>query len=133
MQRPKEVVKIVKKALNTNKKSISGKKISVVGLAMKDNCADYRYSPALDIINLLNKLGADINAFDPVIGKVFPYQVDTLTECIDQADCLVITALQPNINFYPDQLKRLMKNPPIVVDTRNCFSTNDKEIKIYKL
>ncbi len=132
LQRPEEIIKIIKKALQKAGKNIKESKIAVAGLAMKDNCTDYRYSPALTIIDHLSKSGANVQAYDPAIDKMFSCQTSTLNKCIKDTDCLVITAQQPDINFYPGQIIKLMNQPPIVVDTRNCFPVS-KKIKLYKL
>lgn len=132
LQRPKEIIKIIKRALRNEGKTIKESKIAVIGLGMKDNCADYRYSPALTIIDNLTKHGANVQAFDPIIEQLFPFQVDTLSKCIKQTDCMVITAQQPGINLDPEKIIKLMNQPPIIVDTRNCFPDNE-QIKLYKL
>lgn len=116
-ERPVKIVEMVIEALNKVGKDIMDSTIAVLGLSMKDYCADTRLSPALDIISLLLGKGAKIKAFDPIVTLKENYQVSSYSECIKNADCLLITAIQKGINFDISQLDMLMKHPIIIVDT----------------
>lgn len=129
--RPQKIVDIVKDALNDIGKDIERSTIAVIGLAMKDYCADCRHSPALDIAALLIAEGAQVKGYDPLIPITYSFQVDSFLECITDADCMVITAKQDNIIFDIEQIHSAMKNPPLVVDTRNIFP-DDTDIKLYR-
>ncbi|MCG8482031.1 MAG: nucleotide sugar dehydrogenase, partial [Clostridia bacterium] len=130
-KRPQEIVKIVKDALKKEGKSLKKSKIAMVGLAMKDYCADCRYSPAIEIASQLIIEGAKIYAFDSLVSPPYPYQVKSFEECIKNADCLLITAKQFNMIFDVDEIIKLMKQPTIVVDTRNVFPI-DTRILLYR-
>lgn len=131
LDRPKKIVALIEQALKDVNKTLEKSCIAILGLAMKDNCADCRYSPAIDIAKMLTEKGAKVKGFDPVVGKKFPFQVDTLQECIVNSDCILITAVQPGIEFDTDKIKDLMPTP-LVVDTRNVFP-GCKGIKVCKL
>ncbi len=120
LARPKKVAQFVEDKLGTKGITIEGSQIAVVGLAMKDNCADCRYSPAVDIVTALVAKGADVRAFDPVVGQIFPFQVDSLAECLSGADCLLITASQPGLELDLPQMEGLMAGQ-LVIDTRDAL------------
>ena len=131
-EKPFKVVQQIKDALRDAGKDIHNSAIAVIGLAMKDCCADCRLSPALDIVELLVKGGAIVKAYDPLVPLTYAFQVSSFNECIKNADCLVITANQPGIMFNLDEMQSLMSNPIIVVDTRNVFPYSDN-VSLYKI
>src|SRR5215831_8930368 len=66
-QMPHFVVDKVQAALNNEAKAVKGSHVHVVGVAYKKNIDDLRESPALDIILLLEKLGAQVTYSDPFV------------------------------------------------------------------
>lgn len=119
--RPRRIVEIVREALQEAGKVLANSTIALIGLAMKDNCADCRYSPALEIASLLMTDGAKVQAYDPMVPMTHSFQVASIQECLLHADCLLITADQDGIIFDREQIEGLMTKPLIVVDTRNIF------------
>lgn len=129
--RPQKIVEIVTAALQQAGKDITASTVAVVGLAMKDFCADCRHSPALEIASLLIKAGAKVQAFDPAIPVTRTFQTATLQECLRHADCLLILAHQKGIVYDKEEIESLMSRPILVVDTRNVFP-HFPGIKVYK-
>lgn len=62
---PEYCVDRAARILNTFKKSMNGAKILVLGVAYKQNIADFRESPAINVIKELQKRGAEIAYYDP--------------------------------------------------------------------
>src|SRR5258706_220451 len=62
---PYHVVAATAKALNQHKKSVNGAKVLILGVAYKRDIDDLRESPALTIIELLQKEGAEVCYNDP--------------------------------------------------------------------
>ena len=60
-RQPHFVIEKVKQALG----SLQGKKIAALGLAYKPNVDDLRESPAVEVVHLLQKEGAQIKAWEP--------------------------------------------------------------------
>jgi UDP-N-acetyl-D-glucosamine dehydrogenase len=91
---PDYVVRRLMLALNEMGKPVSGSTIVVAGLAYKRNTSDYRESPALRVVELLETLGADLRLCDPhILEDAFPSGFDPhdLTqELIDQSDAVLI-------------------------------------------
>jgi UDP-N-acetyl-D-mannosaminuronic acid dehydrogenase len=130
--RPAKVLELINRALNDINKTLKDSTIAVAGLAMKDYCADCRFSPSLDLIDLLIEEGAVVKAYDPLIPTTYPFQVENLEDCLRNADCLVIEAKQKDLNYPQDMLFSLMNTPSVVVDTRNAIGTLPG-IHVYKL
>ncbi|MDF2116064.1 UDP-glucose/GDP-mannose dehydrogenase family protein [Roseiarcaceae bacterium H3SJ34-1] len=107
--------------------SVRDKTIAVLGLAFKPNTDDMRDSPAIDIINALQAVGAKIRAFDPAsmdqakaILSDIQYH-DNAYDCIEQTDALVIVTEWDAFRALDlDRVKASLKTP-IVVDLRNIY------------
>jgi UDP-N-acetyl-D-glucosamine dehydrogenase len=128
-QMPMFVVDKVQNALNDHTKPIRGSKIHILGVAYKKNIDDVRESPALDIIQLLERRGAKITYSDPHVPHL---RFDGLEICSDEAamakaDCVVIVTDHSGFD-YPAILEMV----PLVVDTRNALK-GVKSAKIVRL
>jgi UDP-N-acetyl-D-glucosamine dehydrogenase len=62
---PYHVLASVGNALNRHQKSVNGARVQVLGVACKKDIDDLRESPALTIIELLQKDGAEVSYHDP--------------------------------------------------------------------
>ena len=106
------------------------KTIAVWGLAFKPNTDDMRAAPSRTLIDSLWKVGAKVQAFDPVAmkeaGRIYSGQVG-LSFCSDKyaaligADALVICTEWPQFRV-PDftEMAVRMRNK-IIVDGRNLY------------
>jgi UDP-N-acetyl-D-mannosaminuronic acid dehydrogenase len=65
---PKFVVDLAERVLG----SLKGKKIAALGLAYKPDVDDLRESPAIEIVHLLEKAEAKVNAFEPFRPGGYP-------------------------------------------------------------
>lgn len=119
--------------------SVEGKRIAVMGLAFKPNTDDMREAPSLTIIPELLRMGAQIQAYDPVaaaeaakyLGDSILY-CDSVYEVVQQCDaCLVLTEWDTIVNADWSVLKMSM-NSSIVIDGRNCWSLEEmKQLGFY--
>jgi UDP-N-acetyl-D-glucosamine dehydrogenase len=129
---PHYVVLRVGDVLNTFQKSIKGSKILVLGVAYKADTNDLRESPALEVIHLLQRKGAEVFFHDPYITDVtIPGLRSTvLNETIlNWTDCAVITT---NHRVY--DYDWIVEHSRLLVDTRNATQYVKKgREKIYKL
>jgi UDPglucose 6-dehydrogenase len=106
---------------------LKGKTIGILGLAFKQNTDDIRKSPAIDIIQLLLKEGAQIRCFDPLAMENTRKILPNLTYCQDEyetsqsSDALVIaTEWNQFRNLDLAKTKKLLKSP-ILLDLRNLY------------
>ena len=118
---PYHVLASVSGALNTQKKSVNGAHVLVLGVAYKKDIDDLRESPSLTIIELLQKDGAQVSYHDPYfpfIGKGRKYNLQM--NCADlhnlgQYDCVVIVTDHSDYDY-----RRIVQEAQLVVDTRNA-------------
>jgi UDP-N-acetyl-D-glucosamine dehydrogenase len=118
---PYHVLSSVSGALNKHRKSVNGAKVLVLGVAYKKDIDDLRESPALTIIELLQKDGALVSYHDPyfpMIGKGRKYDLQMkrseLTN-LEQYDCVLIVTDHSDYDY-----KRIVQESALVVDTRNA-------------
>jgi UDP-N-acetyl-D-glucosamine dehydrogenase len=114
----------VVRALGEAGKPLYGSKILVLGVAYKKNIVDERESPALKVIQLLEKEGARVVYHDPYIPEVHPHgwfkghmkSVELTNELWATVDAVVITTDHSNVD-YAD----VGKKARIIIDTRNAM------------
>jgi UDP-N-acetyl-D-glucosamine dehydrogenase len=118
---PYHVVSQVSRALNQRGKPVNGARVLVLGVAYKKDIDDLRESPALTIIELLQKDGAQVSYNDPYfpfIGKGRKYELQmkcTPMENVDQYDCVLIVTDHSDYD-YP----WIVQHASLIVDTRNA-------------
>lgn len=125
MQMPAHVVQLVIDALGMHRKSLRGARVLVLGAAYKANVPDYRESPALRILELLERRGAEVAYNDdlipevPVAGQL--YRSVPLAPA--DYDCVVVVTAHSYYDFA-----RIVEESQLVVDTRNATGVrgNDK-------
>jgi UDP-N-acetyl-D-glucosamine dehydrogenase len=118
---PYHVLASIGGALNGQKKSINGSRVLILGVAYKKDIDDLRESPALTIIELLQKEGAQVGYHDPYfafIGKGRKYDLQMKRAELDDLgsyDCVVIVTDHSNYDF-----RDIVAKAKLVVDTRNA-------------
>jgi UDP-N-acetyl-D-glucosamine dehydrogenase len=123
---PAYVVERVGEALNTTKKAINGSKIHIYGVAYKKDVSDMRESPALDVLELLQRRGAVLSYTDPYVPTLKHGDLDLKSVAEDNVgkdiDCAVICT-----NHKVFDYEQLPKKFPLVVDTRNALKGRTAE------
>jgi UDP-N-acetyl-D-glucosamine dehydrogenase len=118
---PYHVLASIGGALNQHKKSVNGARLLILGVAYKRDIDDLRESPALTIIELLQKEGAQVSYHDPYfpfIGKGRKYDLQmkrTELDQLGQYDCIVIVTDHSDYDY-----KKIVGEAKLVVDTRNA-------------
>src|SRR5437764_2322192 len=118
---PYHVLESVAKALNQHKKALNGSKILVLGVAYKKDIDDLRESPALTIIELLQKDGAQVSYNDPYFpevgrGRKYDLQMKCAPlENLGQYDCVLIVTDHSDYDY-----EKIVRESNLVVDTRNA-------------
>ena len=121
---PEYTVERCGKILNRHGKSLNGANVLVVGIAYKQDIDDYRESPALKVIDELEKTDAVISFYDPYIpqykyeGKVRTGEKELSAELLDRTDLVVITAAHSNIDY-----DFLQKHSKAIFDTKNVMKS----------
>ena len=104
-------------------KILKGKTIGLLGVTFKPDTDDLRDAPALDLIDQLQRLGAKVKAYDPLLSKV---STDLALETSPAAlakDCDALVLITDwselrDMDYAP--LAPLMTTP-ILIDGRNCL------------
>ena len=119
---PYHVVSSVSRALNQQGKAVKGAKVLVLGVAYKKDIDDLRESPALTIIELLQKDGAQVSYNDPYFpfignGRHYDLQMKcTAVEDVAKFDCVLIVTDHSDYDYAS-----IAAQASLVVDTRNAM------------
>lgn len=119
---PHHVVGKVADALNDVGKPVKGSKILIIGVAYKADVADVRESPALHIIELLRRKGAEVSYNDPHVPRLEIDQGDNLESVelaegeLAEADCVVIVTAHSAYDWT-----EIAGQAALLVDTRNAL------------
>lgn len=110
------------KILNRNKKAMNGSRILVLGVAYKQDIEDYRESPAIKVIEELEKEGADVVFYDPFVseyrehGVIKKGQSELNAELIENADLVIVTTAHSNVDY-----DFVQKHAKAIFDTKNAM------------
>jgi UDP-N-acetyl-D-glucosamine dehydrogenase len=124
---PEKVIARVARALASQKKSLRGRRVLVLGLAYKANVEDDRESPSYVLMNRLKARGAKVFYFDPhvpVIRKTreHPHWAGTKSvkwnqRTISSFDAVLISTAHDAVDY-----QQLASWSPLIVDTRNAMA-----------
>lgn len=112
--------------LQNELKILKGKTVGLLGLTFKPNTDDMRDAPSLDLIEQLNRLGARVKAYDPIVSQsglshgLSNVIIETSAEMLaDSCDALVlVTDWQEFLKLDLAKMAKLMHNP-LIIDGRN--------------
>ncbi|MFH1699479.1 MAG: nucleotide sugar dehydrogenase [Candidatus Zixiibacteriota bacterium] len=131
---PEWVVERITSLLNEHSKSVKGSQILVLGVAYKKNIQDIRESPALDVIELLVRLGAKLSYNDPYVPELNQdfhkmKSVKLTLSGLKKADLVVILTDHKDYDYG-----WICENANLVFDTRNAtINVTKGKNKIHKL
>jgi UDP-N-acetyl-D-glucosamine dehydrogenase len=113
-------------ALNDERKAVRGSRVLVLGVAYKKDIDDMRESPALDVIRLLEELGAEVTYHDPHVARYTEdgherVGVALTDDAVSRADVVVIVTDHSAIDY-----QHLVDTASLVVDTRNALAKTRK-------
>jgi UDP-N-acetyl-D-glucosamine dehydrogenase len=123
---PQRVVEKTSEALNERAaRALKGARILMIGIAYKKNVDDTRESPALTIIELLEKRGAEVSFHDPFFDEIPPTRehpqftgrrsVPLTGDAAAGFDAAIICT-----DHDPVDYRLLVEHCPLVIDTRNA-------------
>ncbi len=116
-------------------KILKGKTIGLLGLTFKPDTDDMRDAPALIIIEQLNRLGAKIKAYDPIVSQsglshgLSNVIIETDAEMLaDSCDALVlVTDWKEFLSLNYGKMAQVMANP-VIIDGRNFLDRSKLEM-----
>ncbi len=121
---PGYVVSRTAGALNDVKKPVNGSKILVIGVAYKPNIDDVRESPAAEVIEGLQALGADVSYHDPHVAE-FPsmrkHKIQMTSQALNEktvrnSDLVLIITDHSDVDW-----DLIGEHAGLIVDTRNAM------------
>jgi UDP-N-acetyl-D-glucosamine dehydrogenase len=132
---PGYVVRRLDEALKLHSQTTLAKsRILLIGVAYKKNVSDTRESPALDLIDRLEKRGATVDFHDPHVDSIPPTRehgglsgrrsVPLRGDAVGEYDAAIIVTDHDAID-YP-----VLQNARLIVDTRNACATRGVTLPI---
>jgi UDP-N-acetyl-D-glucosamine dehydrogenase len=119
---PEFWVQKVSSALNDHGKAVRGSTVLVLGVAYKKDIDDLRESPALDVIRLLEQLGAKVQYHDPYVTQIHEDGVAHRSVALDAAtvraaDCVIIVTDHATIDW-----PMVAREAKAIVDSRHVIA-----------
>ncbi len=126
---PRYVVSRILDAMNDRGKVLKGSKVLVLGVAYKPDIDDVRESPALDVIALLKKKGAQVSYHDPYIPQIHHehegWKMDSVKDAmkaVNESDVVVIVTDHKAYDY-----QAILAQAKFVFDSRNALGKLGKE------
>jgi UDP-N-acetyl-D-mannosaminuronic acid dehydrogenase len=116
---PAHMIRRLKRSLEVRSRTLSGANIVVLGKGFKAESDDLRMSPAVRMIEILNKEAAQVTVCDPY------FDTPDMTTAIQNADAIVLAtnhAEYRKLDFLEGLSRR--QTPPILVD---CWGAWDED------
>lgn len=123
-EQPHFVMERVKQALG----GLNGKRIAALGLAYKPDVDDLRESPAVEVVHLLQKEGAQVKAWEPFKPNAGLRGIDmssSLEECLTGADAILLLVKHTEfVRFNPAEIAA--KTPArVAIDTVGVWKVDE--------
>ena len=121
MAMPYHIVDFITEALNSRSKALKGSKVLILGVSYKKDIDDLRESPAITIIENLQKHGALVSYNDPYFPKIgkgrkYDLQMQRVPlEALGQYDCVVIVTDHSDYDY-----QQIVDEAQLIIDTRNA-------------
>jgi len=123
---PEYVVHRVAEALNTQSKSVKGSRVLLMGIAYKPDVDDDRESPSYTLMEMLSKMGANVDYYDPHVPVIRPTRehghwaglrsIDWQQKNVASYDAVLISTGHKAVDY-----KQLAEWASCIIDTRNTM------------
>lgn len=125
---PKYVIERLKKLLHDRGINLNGAKILILGVAYKKNVKDLRESPAIEIIEALQKKNAKVSFYDPFLPYIKIHEIDLKRVELNKKnlktfDCAIIVTDHSNVDYG-----FIKNNAKLIFDTRNVYQKKSGNI-----
>lgn len=106
--------------LNDVRKPLNGSKVVVLGVAYKKDIDDWRESPAIHVLELLQESGADVVYHDPYVpsfseGGHSWTGVEMTDDLLKTSDLVIITTSHTHMDY-----QKVVDLAPLILDTREA-------------
>ncbi len=118
----------VTKALNAQRKPVSGSRVLLLGVSYKADVGDLRESPALRLMELLDERSAKLSYHDPYVPHVAHEglaleSVELTDEALAQADIVCVVTAHSAVDYA-----RVAELASLVIDFRNVVPASDGKV-----
>lgn len=119
---PEYCVERARKILNRFQKSLKNARVLVLGVAYKQDIDDYRESPAIRVIEELEKEQACVDYYDPWVAEYREHEkiVKGLSEIsetiVSDYDLVMVTAAHSNVDY-----EMVQRSAKAIFDTKNVM------------
>jgi UDPglucose 6-dehydrogenase/UDP-N-acetyl-D-galactosamine dehydrogenase len=122
---PKYVAMMTIEGLNNVGKVIKGSKVLIMGLTYKENVADIRESPVIEMAHEMKRFGISVFGFDPLLPKerietlgVIPYRKGPAL-----FDAVILTVAHEQFRAMSlKQIRTMMNKKPVLTDVKGIFN-----------
>ncbi|MFI3297214.1 MAG: nucleotide sugar dehydrogenase [bacterium] len=120
---PDYTIERASQILNRFNKSKRDSKILALGVAYKNDIDDYRESPALRVIELLEEKGAKVTFYDPYIkeykykGEIHKGAAELTQEMIQESDLVIVLSAHKKMDY-----DFVQQNAVAIFDTKNAMA-----------
>lgn len=137
---PYHCVRVVRNALDTHERAMRGSDLLLLGVSYKPNIGDYRESPAIKVLELLDRAGAKVRFHDPYVpviesghGVTAPEgdiatSVELTTARVAAADAVVVLTDHDNIDWAS-----VREHAKLIIDLRNVYAHLSEDERLVKL
>ena len=104
------------------RKALNGARVLVLGVAYKQDIDDYRESPALRVIELLERRGAEVSYFDPFVssyrhkGETRESIPELTVDALESCNLVMVACAHTSVDYAFVQA-----HAPLVLDTKNAM------------
>lgn len=129
---PAFVLQRITECLNDQNKSVRDSKVLILGIAYKADVADTRGSPALEIMERLERAGAKVSFHDPLVNEIGTKNgnleaVELEVATVAAADVVVVVTDHSGYDW-----QWIAEHADVILDTRNAMA-GVQGGRVYKL
>ena len=128
---PDHVVDLTKNAFDESDLKLENSDILILGISYKPNVKDIQLSPAKNIIEKFQNLGANVHIYDPFFTATTMFGInveDNLENILSSMDAAVIVTAHDDFKNIPIDSFTKMKHP-ILIDTRGIIEPQSAKNK----
>ena len=123
---PRYIGTRVEQLMTSQRISMNGARILVLGITFKENCPDIRNSKAVDLVAVFQELGAHVDVFDPVVATPLAKDLAhlNLVDEVQGQDYDALVAAVAHTQFTSmsvEFIKSLVKENSVIYDVKHML------------
>jgi len=132
-QMPRHVLTLAREGLRVCGRSVKRSRFTVLGVTYRPNVKETRFSPSVELINLIRKRGGRVCVYDPLyapdeLKQMGVHAMPTMPGALEKADCAILAVSHNEFNSLKavDLAANMSKNS-VVVDCTGTLQPEDIE------